>query len=449
MASLTPLEDPSHHVGGLLASSSPRIPPAKRRIQDKPYTPDPANISVLVRWAVCPTAALQLLAVPPLLALLTHLLLLYLPPAYSAWRNPFTPFFLLSDALPSAPLRTTSTTLRPALIPTTPLYAKSYLDLLLLAYTIVLVSLLRLLFSNMFFPEARAALGHHACAQAVALRGAGVRGGVFRRHGRVGRATQYIMSTAPTRWFHTPAFWEDYPHPHMSGPMKRYYLTQIAYWLQQFLVLTLGLEARRSDHWELVLHHCVTVWMVSWSYLMNVTLLGNAVFMSMDIPDMCLSFSKLLNYLQLERAKVGAFAVFVGVWVYFRHYISLRILYSLRYEFHLVPCVAFLIILSTTRAASQPLDDVYMPLWMRDQMFYALCILQALNLFWLYLIVRILVRTIMISQTDDNRSDDEGDDEEEGWGAAAELGKDTIGPLPCWGKERRWRCWGEWEREAR
>jgi hypothetical protein len=39
-----------------------------------------------------------------------------------------------------------------------------------------------------------------------------------------------------------------------------------------------------------------------------------------------------------------------------------------------------------------PLDDVYMPLWMRDQMFYALCILQALNLFWLYLIVRILVR---------------------------------------------------------
>ncbi|KAJ7267751.1 hypothetical protein C8J57DRAFT_1613791 [Mycena rebaudengoi] len=120
MASLTPLEDPAHHVGGLLVSSSPRIPPAKRRIQDKPYTPDPADISVLVRWAVCPTAALQLLAVPPLLALLVHLLLLYLPPSCSTWRNPFTPFFHFSCALPSAPLRTSSTTLRPALIPTTP-----------------------------------------------------------------------------------------------------------------------------------------------------------------------------------------------------------------------------------------------------------------------------------------------------------------------------------------
>ncbi|KAF7365884.1 Sphingosine N-acyltransferase lac1 [Mycena venus] len=87
-----------------------------------------------------------------------------------------------------------------------------------------------------------------------------------------------------------------------------------AYSPQQFFVLILGPEKRRSDHWELVIHHVVTVWMVSWSYLMYITLLGNAVFASIDVPDVSLAFSELLNYLQLERAKVVSFAMFVVGW---------------------------------------------------------------------------------------------------------------------------------------
>jgi hypothetical protein len=31
----------------------------------------------------------------------------------------------------------------------------------------------------------------------------------------------------------------------MGGPLKAYYLAQIAYWCQQFTVLGLGLEKRR------------------------------------------------------------------------------------------------------------------------------------------------------------------------------------------------------------
>jgi hypothetical protein len=39
-----------------------------------------------------------------------------------------------------------------------------------------------------------------------------------------------------------------------------------------------------------------------------------------------------------------------------------------------------------------PRLGLYMAPWIRDQMFYALSLLQALNLFWYYLILRILVR---------------------------------------------------------
>jgi acyl-CoA-dependent ceramide synthase len=56
---------------------------------------------------------------------------------------------------------------------------------------------------------------------------------------------------------------QDYPHSEMSGPLKRYYITQLSYWLQQLLVLVLRLEKPRKDHAELVIHHLVTVWLVA------------------------------------------------------------------------------------------------------------------------------------------------------------------------------------------
>ena len=59
--------------------------------------------------------------------------------------------------------------------------------------------------------------------------------------------------------------------------------------------------------------------------------------MSMDIPDVGLAFSKILNYLQLDRAKVVAFVMFTGVWAYFRHYLNIVMLWSVYSEFDLMP----------------------------------------------------------------------------------------------------------------
>jgi len=48
----------------------------------------------------------------------------------------------------------------------------------------------------------------------------------------------------------------------MKPELKRYYLMQFSYWLQQLLVLLLGLEKPRKDYKELVCHHFVTLWLV-------------------------------------------------------------------------------------------------------------------------------------------------------------------------------------------
>lgn len=48
----------------------------------------------------------------------------------------------------------------------------------------------------------------------------------------------------------------------MQPLLKRYYLMQLAYWIQQLIVLVLGLEKPRKDFAELVVHHFVTIWLV-------------------------------------------------------------------------------------------------------------------------------------------------------------------------------------------
>ncbi|KAJ4478216.1 longevity assurance proteins LAG1 LAC1, partial [Lentinula aciculospora] len=212
-----------------------------------------------------------------------------------------------------------------------------------------------------------------------------------------------IMGQLPTWWYRTEAFWIDYPHWDMKPELKRYYLMQMAYWVQQLLVLVLGLEKPRKDYYELVAHHIVTIWLVGWSYLINLTLIGNAVYMSMDIPDAFFAFSKLLNYLRAERAKVVSFVIFIFIWTYFRHILNFYILYSVWFEYNLTPESSKIWIWA---------NGTYLNWWMKYQVFTPLLLLQFLNLFWYLLIIRVLHRAVVSNEVDDVRSDNEDDGED-------------------------------------
>ena len=139
----------------------------------------------------------------------------------------------------------------------------------------------------------------------------------------------------------------------------------------------------------------------------------------MDIPDTFLAFSKILNYLRFERAKIVSFIIFLCIWTYFRHWLNLVMLWSVYSEFDLMP---------ETSKRWAPEDGVWMVWWMKWQVFAPILLLQVLNLFWYYLILRILWRcvsftravrlilmrccsAVMVGEADDVRSDDEGDDE--------------------------------------
>ncbi|KAJ3554937.1 hypothetical protein NP233_g12318 [Leucocoprinus birnbaumii] len=226
----------------------------------------------------------------------------------------------------------------------------------------------------------------------------------------------YIMSKLPTWWYRTEYFWIDYPHWDMLPGLKYYELTQAAYWCQQLIVLVLGLEKPRKDYKELVAHHIVTLWLIGWSYLINLTYIANAVFLSMDLPDTFLAFSKLLNYIQWDRAKIGAFVVFMGVWTYFRHYLNLVILWSVWTEYDLIP---------ETSKQWIWAQGIYLNWWMKYQVFAPLLLLQFLNIFWYVLMLRILWRAVTTATATDDRSDDEDDDDDDD-GVNDQNGSSTV-----------------------
>ncbi|KAI0180277.1 longevity assurance proteins LAG1/LAC1 [Hypoxylon sp. FL1284] len=219
--------------------------------------------------------------------------------------------------------------------------------------------------------------------------------------GVLGPAGMYVMSRTPVWYFNTRGMYEDFPHKTNEAMLKFYYLFQAAYWAQQAIVLLLGMEKPRKDYKELVGHHIVSLTLIGLSYRFHFTHIGLAVYVTHDISDFFLATSKSLNY--VDHPLVGPyFFVFMCAWIYLRHYLNLRILYSLFTEFKTV--------------------GPYELNWETEQykcslsFWITLCLLsslQALNLFWLFFIVRIAYRFVVYDIASDDRSDVEESDVEE------------------------------------
>jgi len=230
----------------------------------------------------------------------------------------------------------------------------------------------------------------------------------------------YVMSQTPVWYFNTIGMVEGFPHKTNVAAFKAYYLLQGSYWAQQGIVLLLLLEKPRKDFKELVLHHVVTLSLIWSSYRFHFTYMGIAVYITHDISDFFLAVSgdgghgelcqyhgtdtdswqtsKVLNYLD-SPIVAPYFAMFIGVWVYLRHYINLRILWCV--------CTTF----ATVGPFELNWETEQYKCWIAQAIaFTLLASLQAVNLFWLFLILRIAWRILASSVIADERSDDEDDE---------------------------------------
>ncbi|GAA5829344.1 hypothetical protein JCM11251_005014 [Rhodosporidiobolus azoricus] len=316
---------------------------------------------------------------------------------YKPRSNPLTSLFLISHPLPLG-----------SADGSTQRYAKGAHDFLFLVFYIFVFSFLRQATTEWVLRPLAGRLGLKGESKVARFLEQAYAAVYFSASSGFG---MYVMHRQPTWWYRTEYFWLGYPHRRMDGPLKAYYLLQFAYWLQQMVVLVLGLEKPRSDFKELILHHLVTTWLVGWSYALNLTLIGTAVFVSMDVPDLCLAFSKCLNYLNFQRISELTFVIFIGVWHYMRHYLNILILYSILTEFDLIPAYA-----GSWNAEQEGwwilngFGTGKIPAWMKWQIFAPLLALQVLNIVWSALIWGVLYRIMKGQKPGDVREEGEVDE---------------------------------------
>ena len=73
--------------------------------------------------------------------------------------------------------------------------------------------------------------------------------------------------------------------------MKRYYLIQFAFWLQQIVVV--NIEERRKDYHQMLTHHIITCFLVLTSYGHHFTKVGHVILCLMEVVDVILPVSTL------------------------------------------------------------------------------------------------------------------------------------------------------------
>lgn len=85
-------------------------------------------------------------------------------------------------------------------------------------------------------------------------------------------------------WLNNAEIWTAWPAREMSGVFKWYYLVQLAFWVQQILVI--HIEARRKDHAQMLTHHIITCTLISITYVYRYTRAANVVLCLMDVVDL-------------------------------------------------------------------------------------------------------------------------------------------------------------------
>ncbi|TVY15993.1 Sphingosine N-acyltransferase-like protein FUM17 [Lachnellula arida] len=217
----------------------------------------------------------------------------------------------------------------------------------------------------------------------------------------LGLAGIYVMSRTPVWYFDAHGMYEAFPHKTHEACFKFYYLFQAAYWVQQALVLLLGMEKPRKDFRELVGHHIVTIALIGLSYRFHFTYMGIAIFLAHDISDFFLATSKSLNYLD-SPLQGPYFGICISAWIYLRHYLCLRIILSLFNEFKTVGPYE---LDWEAEQFKSPLSNVIA--------LTLLSALQALNLFWLFCLLRSAYRLVVYRIAKDDRSEVEESELEE------------------------------------
>ncbi|KAK5111720.1 hypothetical protein LTR85_011765 [Meristemomyces frigidus] len=224
------------------------------------------------------------------------------------------------------------------------------------------------------------------------------------------------------------SLWSGWPYLYLSASMKVYYVSQLAFWIQQVVVI--HIEERRKDHMQMLTHHIITIALLAGSYPYHQTRVGNAVLVCMDVVDFIFPLAKILRYLSMQAACDAAFAAFVVFWLVSRHVAYNAILWSLYAQ---TTSVTLHYGLYSTKdsemlsdeAGTNMIDNLFQPILHPDAQYVSwnprvrwmfiglLLALQCITIGWFFMICRVVMKVLRGEGADDTRSDGEDEEDEE------------------------------------
>ncbi|CAF1553521.1 unnamed protein product [Rotaria sp. Silwood1] len=198
-----------------------------------------------------------------------------------------------------------------------------------------------------------------------------------------------ILQNKSWTW-NTQDCWLNYPNHLLTDDIFWYYMIELAfYWSLIFLQF---IDVKRKDFWQMFLHHIATIFLLSFSYIVNFVRIGTLVLVIHDCGDYWLESGKMAKYARAQKICNILFIIFAIVWFITRLcYYPYKVLYTTTFE-------------ELTILGFFPAYYVFNGF---------LILLQILHYFWFYLICRVAISAYKAGKVkkDDRSDSDESDDE--------------------------------------
>lgn len=165
-----------------------------------------------------------------------------------------------------------------------------------------------------------------------------------------------------------------------------YYATIIGWYIVNIVILLLEkyyYQVAQKDCWQMILHHFIIVPIIYCGCHMGIALIGIWILLLHDISDALLHIAKFCKHCNCEIAANIVFVLFAISFAICRFYLLLSYTYS-----------AYTTLLQC--------KEMYYYLY---AYFIVTCILTILNIFWFYLIVRIIYQALKGKELEDIRDE--------------------------------------------
>ena len=184
--------------------------------------------------------------------------------------------------------------------------------------------------------------------------------------------------------------WNGYPKIPLLPSQYWYYMIELGFYMSKLFTAALDWDVKRKDFKQMQVHHISTIFLITFSWVVNYIRAGTLIMLLNDIADPMFELAKMLVYSGWKRTSYVIFVIFVSTFVFTRLVI---------FPFW---------ILRMTLVYPLILYPLYVGYFFFNSL---LVLLMVLNIYWSYHLVVVAKRILSESNIEEKKDDEDADTE--------------------------------------